>query len=141
MVLAMLTAATFYIRLEDRATLLSNGRLGLLALVVVCNLALVRLCFEFGNLDQFLYDSSLSAILPYITPTALAPLIIAILMGSGPGLLTAMVVSLFSAVMFGNRLELMVMTFLASCVAIFICRNIRKRGRVVTAGFAGGLCI
>lgn len=141
MVMAMLTAATFYIRLEDRATLQSNGRLGLLALVVVSNLALVRLCFELGNLDQFLYDSSLSAILPYITPTALAPLIIAILMGSGPGLLTAMVVSLFSAVMFGNRLELMVMTFLASCVAIFICRNIRRRGRVVTSGAAGGLCI
>ncbi len=141
LVMAMLTAATFYIRLEDRATLQSNGRLGLLALVVVCNLALVRLCFELGDLDQFLYDSSLSAILPYITPTTLSPLIIAILMGSGPGLLTALVVSLFSAVMFGNRLELMVMTFLASCVAIFICRNIRKRSRVVTAGFAAGLCI
>jgi len=141
MVMAMLTAATFYIRLEDRATLESNGRLGLLALVVVCNLALVRLCFEMGNLDEFLYDSSLSAILPYIAPTALSPVLIAILMGSGPGLLTALVVSLFSAVMFGNRLELMVMTFLASCLAIFICRNIRKRGRVVTAGAAGGVSI
>lgn len=141
MVMAMLIAATFYIRLEDRPTLQSNARLGLLALVVVCNLAIVRFCFELGNLDQFLYDSSLSAILPYITPTTLAPLLIAILMGSGPGLLTALVVSLFSAVMFGNRLELMVMSFLASCVAIFICRNIRKRGRVVTAGVVGGLCI
>ncbi len=141
MVMAMLLAATFYIRLEDRATLQSNGRLGLLAIVVVSNLAIVRLCFELGNIDKFLYDSSLSAILPYITPTALAPILIAILMGSGPGLLTALIVSLFSAVMFGNRLELMVMSFLASCVAIFICRNIRKRGRVVTAGIVGGLCI
>lgn len=141
MVMAMLTAATFYIRLEDRATLQSNSRLGLLALVVVSNLALVRLCFELGNLDQFLYDSSSSAILPYVAPTTLAPLIIAILMGSGPGLLTALVVSLFSAVMFGNRLDLMVMTFLASCVSIFICRNIRKRSRVVTAGSASGVCI
>ncbi|MDE0768843.1 MAG: HDIG domain-containing protein [Opitutaceae bacterium] len=141
MVMAMLIAATFYIRLEDRPTLQSNARLGLLALVVVCNLAIVRLCFELGNQEKFLYDSGLSAILPYITPTTLAPLLIAILMGSGPGLLTALMVSLFSAVMFGNRLELMVMSFLASCVAIFICRNIRKRSRVVTAGFVGGLCI
>lgn len=141
MVMAMLIAATFYIRLEDRPTLQSNSRLGLLALVVVCNLAIVRLCFELGNLDQFIYDSNLSAILPYITPTTLAPLLVAILMGSGPGFLTALMVSLFSAVMFGNRLELMVMSFLASCVAIFICRNIRKRSRVVTAGVVGGLCI
>ncbi len=141
MVMAMLIAASFYIRLEDRPTLQSNSRLGLLALVVVCNLLIVRLCFELGDIDAFLYDSSLSAILPYITPTTLAPLLVAILMGSGPGLLTAFMVALFSAVMFGNRLELMVMSFLGSCVAIFICRNIRRRGRVVTAGFIGGVCI
>ena len=128
----------FHIRLE--MALLSKAMGAWTAgLVVVCNLALVRLCFEMGNLDQFLYDSSLSAILPHRL-TALSPYH-AILMGSGPGLLTALVVSLFSAVMFGNRLELMVMTFLASCMAIFICRNIRKRGRVVSAGAAGGVSI
>jgi len=141
LVMAMLLAATFYIRLEDRATLKSNTRLGLLALVVLLNLGLVRFCFELANIDLFLYDPTLSAILPYITPTALAPIIIAILMGSGPGLLTALMVSLFSAVMFGNRIELFVMSFLASSVAIFICRNIRKRGRVVTGGMAAGLSI
>ena len=42
-VMAMLTAATF--TYASKIELLeSNGRLGLLALVVVCNLALVRLC-------------------------------------------------------------------------------------------------
>ncbi len=141
LVLAMLTAATFYIRLEDKETLKSNGRLGLLASVVIINLFLIRICFQLSSFELFLYDSSLSAILPYITPTALAPIIVAILMGTRPGLLTALMISLFTAVMFGERHDLLVMSFLASTVAIFVCRNVRKRGRVVMGGFAAGLCI
>ncbi|MEM9160209.1 MAG: HDIG domain-containing metalloprotein, partial [Verrucomicrobiota bacterium] len=141
LILGMVVAATLYIRLEDRETLQSNGRLALLAVVVIINLAIVRVCFELSNLERFVYDSELSAILPYITPTALAPILVAILMGTGPGLLTAFIVSLVTAVMFGNRLDILVMAFMASTIAIFICRNIRKRGRVVLGGTIAGASV
>jgi len=42
LVLAMVLASIIYVRLEDPETLASNVRLGLLALVVIFNLALVR---------------------------------------------------------------------------------------------------
>lgn len=141
MVFAVLIAATFYFRLEDRATLQSNGRLGLLSLVVVCNLALIRFCFELSSLEFFVYDSSVSSIIPYITPTMLAPVIVAILIGTGPGFFTALIISLFTAVMFGNRLDLLVMFFLSSTIAIFLCRKIRRRGRVVASCFWAGTAI
>lgn len=141
LVLAMVIAATFYIRLEHRRTFQSNGRLALLSIVVLVNLVLVRTCFELGNVEVFLYDSQLSAIIPYITPTVLAPMLVAILIGTGPGLLMALMISLFTAVMFGNRLDLLVMSFLASTVAIYVSRNLRKRGRVVTAGFFAGVSV
>lgn len=141
LVLAMLIAATFFIRLEHKVTFQSNGRLALLAIVVVVNLLLVRTCFELGNLEAFLYDNQLAAILPYITPTVLAPMLVAILIGTGPGLLMALMISLFTAVMFGNRLDLLVMSFLAATVGIYVSRNLRKRGRVVTAGFFAGLSV
>lgn len=141
LVLATVIAATFYIRLEHRVTFQSNGRLALLALVVVVNLLLIRTCFEMGNFQAFLYDNQLSAILPYITPTLLAPLLIAILIGTGPSLLMALMISLFTAVMFGNRLDLLVMSFLSATVGIYVSRNLRKRGRVVTAGFFAGLAV
>lgn len=141
LVLAMVIAATFYIRLEHKETLRSNGRLSLLALVVVINLLLVRTVFELGNVEAFLYNDKLSAILPYVAPTVMAAMIVAILIGTGPGLLTALMISLFTGVMFGNRLDLLVMSFLASTVGIYACRNLRKRGRVVTAGFFTGLSV
>ena len=54
LVLAMVMASVFYIRLEDRETMQSNGRLALLALVVIINLALVRITYSLGSLPFFL---------------------------------------------------------------------------------------
>jgi putative nucleotidyltransferase with HDIG domain len=141
LVLAMVLASLLYIRLEDPETLRSNLRLGLLALVVIGNLALVRMIYSMGGAEFFLSDSSLASTLPYVAPTALAPLIVAILIDAGSGIFMALLISIFTGVIYGNRLDLLVLTFLASMVTIFFCRDARKRSRVVYAGGAGGLTI
>ncbi len=141
LVLAMVLAAVLYIRLEDRASLTSNSRLGLLALVIILNLCLVRVVFQLGELDFFVRHPDFAAILPYLGPTALAPLIVAVLLGTGPAIMMALVVSLFTGVIHGNRLDILVVTFFASMVGIFACRRVRQRGRVIRAGFLTGLTV
>ena len=141
LVLAMVMASTLYIRLEDRETLQSNGRLGLLALVVIINLALVRLTYSLGGLPFFVHNTTAASLLPYLAPTALAPLIVAILIDAGSAIFMALLISIFTSVIYGNRLDLLVLTFLASTVGIFACRNVRKRGRVVRAAGLGGLTV
>jgi hypothetical protein len=141
LVLAMVLASLVYIRLEDPETMRSNLRLGLLALVVIGNLALVRMIYSMGGAEFFLSDSSMASTLPYVAPTALAPLIVAILIDAGSGIFMALLISIFTGVIYGNRLDLLVLTFLASMVTIFFCRDARKRSRVVYAGGAGGLTI
>jgi cyclic-di-AMP phosphodiesterase PgpH len=141
LVLGMLIASVLYIRLEDRETLQSNGRLALLALVVIVNLTFVRLTYWLGELPFFLNNSTAASLLPYIAPTALAPLIVAILIDAGSAIFMALLISIFTSVIYGNRLDLLVLTFLASMVAIFCTRNVRKRGRVVRAGGLGGVTV
>ncbi len=141
LVLAMVMASVIYIRLEDRETLQSNGRLALLALVVIVNLALVRATYSLLNLEFFQRNSEWASTLPYIAMTALAPLIVAILIDAGSAIFMALLISIFTGVIYGNRLDLLVLTFLASLVAIFGCRDVRKRGRVVRAAGAGGLTV
>ncbi len=141
LVLAMVIASVLYIRLEDRETLQSNGRLGLLALVVIVNLALVRLVYSLGGVEFFLRDDSWASTLPFVAPTALAPLIVAILIDAGSAIFMALLISIFTGVIYGNRLDLIVLTFLASMVAIFGCHEVHKRGRVVGAAAAGGLTL
>lgn len=141
LVLGMVMASVFYIRLEDRETLQSNGRLALLALVVIVNLTLVRVTYSIGSLPFFLNNSSAASLLPYVAPTALAPLIVAILIDAGSAIFMALLISIFTSVIYGNRLDLLVLTFLASMVGIFSCRSARKRGRVVRAAGLGGVTV
>jgi putative nucleotidyltransferase with HDIG domain len=141
LVLGMVLASILYIRIEDPETLLSNVRLGLLALVVIFNLAIVRAIYSLGGADFFVHDGSWASTLPYVAPTALAPLIVAILIDAGSAIFMALFISIFTGVIYGNRVDLLVLTFLASLVAIFFCREARQRGRVVRAAAAGGLTV
>ncbi|HXB01248.1 MAG TPA: HDIG domain-containing protein [Opitutaceae bacterium] len=141
LVLAMVWASVIYIRIEDRETLQSNGRLALLALVVIINLALVRLTYSLSGLPYFIEHDTTASILPYTVPTAFAPIIVAILIDAGSGIFMALLVSIFASVIYGNRLDLLVLTFLASLVAIFSCRGLRKRSRVVRGAVLGGLVV
>lgn len=141
LVLAMVLASIIYIRLEDPETLQSNVRLGLLALVVIINLGLVRAVYELGGAEFFVRDGTWASTLPYVAPTALAPLIVAILIDAGSAIFMALLISIFTGVIYGNRLDLLVLTFIASLVAIFFCREARQRGKVVRAAGAGGLTV
>ena len=134
LVVAMVIASLIYIRIEDAETLRSNARLGLLALVVIANLALVRANYSLGGAEFFLRDEAWGSTLPYVAPTALAPLLVAILIDAGSGIFMALLVSIFTGVIYGNRLDLLVLTFLASLVAIHAGREARRRGAVVRAG-------
>jgi putative nucleotidyltransferase with HDIG domain len=53
----------------------------------------------------------------------------------------ALLISIFTGVIYGNRLDLLVLTFLASLVAIYFARDARRRGRLVRAAGAGGLTV
>ena len=141
LVLAMLIASVLYIRIEDKETLLSNGRIGLLALVVIINLALVRATYALGSLPFFVGNSSAASLLPFLAPVAIAPLIVAILINAGSAIFMALFVSIFTGVIYGNRLDLLVLTFLASVVAIFCGVHTRKRGNVVRASFLSGVTV
>jgi len=141
LVLAMLLATVLYIRIEDRETLLSNGRLGLLALVVILNLALVRATYALGSLPFFIENPAAASLLPYLAPVAIAPLIVAILINAGSAIFMALFISIFTSVIYGNRLDLLVLTFLASVVAIFWSTHTRRRSNVVRASLFAGITV
>ena len=141
LVLAMLAASLIYIRLEDPETLLSNSRLALLALVVLTNLALVRATYSLGSLDVFLENTTAAALLPYLAPVLIAPLIVALLIDAGSAIFMALFLSIFTSVIWGGRLDLLVLEFLASLVAIQGVQQTRHRNRILRATFHAGVTL
>lgn len=141
LVLAVLFCAVIYIRIEDRETLMSNGRLALLALVAVLNLTLIWLIIFMGSHPLLLENPTWVSILPYLAPYSLAPLIVAILIGQRPAIFMALLISFFAGIMFGNRVETFAVSFLSSLCAIWFCQAVRVRKTVVQAGGAGGFVV
>lgn len=141
LVLAVLFCAVIYIRIEDRETLMSNGRLALLALVAMLNLAFIWIVIYIGNHPLFLDNPAWVSVLPYIAPYSLAPLIVAILVGQRPAIFMALLISFFAGIMFGNRVETFAVSFLSSLCAIWFCQAVRVRKTVVKAAGAGGFLV
>jgi hypothetical protein len=141
LVVALIVAATIYVRLEDPMTLTSNGRLGLLALVMVFSLSLVRATFEIGNSPWLSAHPEDAALLPYIAPTIFAPMVIAVLIGASPALFSGIMISVVSAIIFGNRLDILVISLVTASVAAFSCRSVRRRSQIVRAGWFSGLVL
>lgn len=141
LVLAMLAASLIYIRLEDEETLHSNARLALLALVVIANLALVRATYSLGSLDFFLENTTAAALLPYIAPVLIAPLLVALLINAGSAIFMALFLAIFTSVIWGGRLDLLVLEFLAALVAIHGVRQTRRRNRILRAALHAGLTL
>lgn len=141
LVLGVIIVAGFYLRLEDSKSLESNGRLALLALVLVVSLALIRGTLEVGSTTVFTNSPQIAALLPYVAPTAFAPMIIGVLIGAGPALFCGLLVSVFSAIIFGNRLDILVLSLLTASVAAFACRAVRRRSQLVRAGWLSGLTV
>ncbi len=141
LVLAMLAASLIYIRLEDPETLQSNSRLALLALVVVVNLALVRGTYSLGSLDYFLENSAAASLLPYMAPVLIAPIIVALLIDAGSAIFMALFLSIFTSVIWGGRLDLLVLEFLATLVAVHGVNHTRRRNRILRAALHAGLTL
>lgn len=140
-VLAMLAACAIYINIEDPDTLRRNGRLALLSMLVIANLAAVRLTYSLLDLDFFVHNQTWAAALPFCAFTSFAPIIVAILIDTGSAIFVALVISTFAGVIYGNRYDVQVITFLASIVAVHGCRSIRSRESVVRSATASGLVV
>ncbi|MBC8010397.1 MAG: HDIG domain-containing protein [Burkholderiales bacterium] len=141
LVLAMLAASLIYIRLEDAETLQSNSRLALLALVTLTNLALVRATYSLGSLDYFLEHTTAASLLPYLAPVLIAPLIVALLIDCGSAIFMALFISIFTSVIWGGRLDLLVLEFLAALVAIQGVNQTRRRNRILRAALLAGVTL
>ena len=136
----VLLSAGVYVMAGGRRLHPGNRQLALLGLVILLNVAIIRLFLELGESNLVGGENpALIAVLPYLAPVALGPLIVAILTGAGPSVFVALLISLFNAMMQDNSISVMLVSFLSALVGIQFCRNIQVRTRVVRAGALAGL--
>ena len=110
-----------------------NRLLGLSALGIVINLLLIRAILQLVETPLFEDQENFLSLLPYLAPTAFAPIILAIFAGPTLAILSAFVVSLLFSFMLDGSTEIFLASFFATLSGIFFCRNISQRAKLMQA--------
>ncbi len=135
----LLAAAVIFVKSGLKQLEQSPKLYALATVLVLLNLGLLRLVLMFGESNLVSQRPGLVNVLDWIAPTMLAPLMIAVMIGAAPAALAALLISVLFSMMTGDTLEVFIVNFLASLVAIHFCRDVRVRARLVRAGLLGGL--
>lgn len=133
MVVAM---AILIFELCQRRVARRNGHVLLVLAGLAAHLALIRFATVLVDANPGLSESFKMLLIPY----ALAPLVHAVLLGTSLGLYSVAVASLLGCFLVPEKsmLPYLVMSALCGLTVVVVTRQVRKRGRLLRAGFYAG---
>src|SRR5213075_1201285 len=133
------TAAT-QLWINQPKTFLRSSRLLLVFGLIFIQLAATKLVLVLCNSGMYTFLRPETAAL--IAPYAFAPLILSVLLGRNHGLYASVFVSLWSSILFGKvDAPLLVCGLISGFTAVYLTLQVRKRSRLVRAGFGVGVAI
>ncbi len=141
-VIALLFLATAITQLwiNQPKTVSQSSRVLLVFSIILLQLIVTKILLVVCNSGDYRVLTPATAGL--ITPYAFAPLVLSVLMGRHHGLFAAVFVSLWSSVLFGKiDAPLLVTSLISGFTAVSLTLQVRKRSRLVRAGFGVGLAI
>src|ERR1700694_2282355 len=141
-VIALLFFATAVTQLwiNQPTTFVRSSRILLVFGVIFVQLAATRLLLVLCNSGTFalLRPETVGLIAPY----AFAPLLLSVLLGRNHGLYASVFVSLWSSILFGKvDAPLLVCGLISGFTAVYLTLQVRKRSRLIRAGFGVGIAI
>src|SRR3954447_16646539 len=141
-VIALLFLATALIQLwiNQPKTFSRTSRILLVFGIILIQLAVTKLVLVLCNSGHYrIFRPETGGL---ITPYAFAPLIMSVLLGRHHGLFAAVFVSLWSSVLFGAiDAPLLVTSLISGFTAVSLTLQVRRRSKLVRAGFGVGLAI
>ncbi len=115
-----------------------NRAIAITAVSILLNLLIIRIIMEIGE-SAFADTRPSLSMLPYVAPYALAPILVAVLVGGAPAVLSALIVSVIFGIIQNNSVEFILIAFLSGVIGGYISNNIRKRSKLVRAGLIAGV--
>lgn len=138
MTLILLFAIYIYIRQGLRNIYKRNHAIVMIAVAILINLLIIRIVVEIGNVADATNRPFLS-MLPFLVPYALAPMLVAVLVGPGPAVLCSLIISVLFGITQNNSISFMLIAFLSGVTGSYYSSNIRRRSKLVRAGLYAGL--
>lgn len=139
--LTFIFCVLIYLKVSGVRLTVNRRTILLAASALLLNLFLYRLIIEVGSTETAQRNPVLLALIPYLLPVALAPMLISMLLGIGSGVICAAILALLNGLMQGNSISICVASFTVSLLGIVFSRNLKVRTRVVRAGLFSGFAM
>lgn len=133
----LLIAVFVYVKQGLREIHKRNRAIAITAVSILLNLLIIRVIMEIGESALINTRPSLS-MLPYVAPYALAPILVAVLVGGAPAVLSALIIAVVFGIIQNNSVEFILIAFLSGVIGGYVSNNIRKRAKLVRAGLIAG---
>ena len=120
-------------------TFSQGSRILLVFGIMLVQLALTKAIYVFCNNGVLGLKPEMAEL---ITPYALSPLVLSVLLGRNHGLYVAVFVSLWSSVLFGRiDAPILVTGMMSGFTAVYLTLQVRRRSKLVRAGLGVGIAI
>src|SRR5437868_1128582 len=120
-------------------TFSQGSRILLVFGIMLLQLALTKAIYAFCNNGVLGLKPEMAEL---ITPYALSPLVLSVLLGRNHGLYVAVFVSLWSSVLFGRiDAPILVTGMMSGFTAVYLTLQVRRRSKLVRAGLGVGIAI
>jgi len=115
-----------------------HSRLLLFFSMIVANLAVSKAVILLSTSQGAVWLGA--SLVPYLIPTALAPLLTTVMLGRSAGLLSAFYAAVLNGLLWPRSFSLiLVVGVLSGCLAVSLTQNVRKRSQIIRAGLYVGL--
>ncbi len=126
--------------MNQPGTFSRNSRVFLVFGLILLQLAATKLVLVMSNSGNVGFLKPHLA--PLIVPYAFAPLVLSVLLGRNHALFAAVFVSLWGSILFGEiDAPLLVTGLISGFTAVYLTMQVRRRSRLVRAGFGVGVAI
>ncbi|MFN2507749.1 MAG: HD family phosphohydrolase [Chthoniobacterales bacterium] len=138
--LLFFAAAVIQLWINQPKTFMRSSRLLLVFGAIFVQLAITKILVLLSESGTFAaLKPGMAALL---APYALAPLTLSVLLGRNHGLYAAIFVSLWTRILFGGfDAPLLACALVASFTAVFLTLQVRRRSRLIRAGFGVGIAV
>lgn len=110
-------------------------------LVLLVNLALIRMVMQLGETNFFGRNPLWLATLTYASPLVVGPLVLTLMVDAASGILMSFMVCAFNALMLGNAIDAFVIGLVPCLIGVYFCQHMRLRSGVVRAGLVAGVAL
>ncbi|MFH1995451.1 MAG: HDIG domain-containing metalloprotein [Candidatus Omnitrophota bacterium] len=116
----------YYMKLTEPKILETPKDMTLIALIALVSITIFKIVSAFP--------------LPsYIVPFSVSTMLVAILVSTNAGAIVGLLLSILTGIMFGGRLEVVLVCLIGGLVGIYATKNLRRRFQIAVAGIAVGV--